>query len=132
MRNAQVTVAERDFPMALEMSLALEDHKVCRVLAVSKVAIFVLESRPQAWQGTNKAGRDLPVYKHATTSVESALNESIAFWEMFEQVFVLYIVHLHGHVCEAIKQALLHWKLQYGKYMCDSSFSKRFFPTESE
>jgi len=49
------------------------------------------------------------MHQHATTSLEGILNKSIAFREMFEQVFVLYIVHLHSHVFEAIKQALLHW-----------------------
>ncbi len=52
--------------------------------------------------------RDIPVYKHATTGIESALNESICFREMFEQVFILYIVHLHSHVLEAIEQTLLY------------------------
>jgi len=53
--------------------------------------------------------RDLPVYQHATSSIEGALNKSIAFREVFEQVFILYIVHLHSHVFEAIEQTLLHW-----------------------
>ena len=53
--------------------------------------------------------RDLPVYKHATTSFEGALDKSIGFREMLEQVFILHIVHLHSHVLEAIKQALLYW-----------------------
>jgi hypothetical protein len=79
------------------------------------------------WQTTNtkdiKRGHDLPVYKHATTSIKCALNESIGFREVFEQVFILYIVHLHSHVLEAIEQALLYWQLQHSEHMCDTSFS---------
>ena len=56
-----------------------------------------------------RSDRDLPVYQHTTSSVEGVLNKSITFREMFEQVFILYIVHLHSHMFEAIKQALLHW-----------------------
>jgi len=43
------------------------------------------------------------MYQHAPTSVEGALNKSIAFREMLEQVFVFYVVHLDSHVLEAIK-----------------------------
>lgn len=49
------------------------------------------------------------MYKHTTTSLKGALNKSIGFREMLEQVFVLYIVHLHSHVLEAIEQTLLYW-----------------------
>lgn len=52
---------------------------------------------------------DIPVYQHATSSVEGVLNKSIACREMFEQVFILYIIHLHSHMLEAIEQALFHW-----------------------
>lgn len=58
---------------------------------------------------STKKDHDLPVYKHATTILEGVLNKSIGFREMLEQVFVLYIVHLHSHVLEAIKQTLLYW-----------------------
>ena len=52
---------------------------------------------------------NLPVYQHASSSIEGVLDKSIAFREMFEQVFILYIIHLHGHMFEAIEQTILHW-----------------------
>ena len=88
----------------------------------------MIESRPNAWQTTNKTDiakyRDLPVYKHTTSSLEGALNKSIGFREMLKQILILYIVHLHSHVLEAIKQTLLYWELQHSKHVCDTSFSQ--------
>jgi hypothetical protein len=75
---------------------------------------------------------DPPVYQYTTAILDGTLDKSIAFWEMLEQVFVLYVVHFNSHVLEAIKEALLDRQLQHRKYMCDFSFSKRFFPTKSK
>lgn len=126
MRNAQVTVAERDFPMALEVLLDSEVcNSVCYLLGRKDCG---KRRARRSWQTTNETdmGKDrgLPVNKNATSSIESALNESIGFRKVFEQVFILYIVHLHSHVLEAIEQTLLHWQLQYSEHMCDTGFSQ--------
>jgi hypothetical protein len=70
--------------------------------------------------------------QHTTASLNSSIDETIAFREMLEQVLILDIVNFDGHVREAIEQTLLDRQLQHGKHMCDTRLSQRLFATKGE
>jgi len=74
----------------------------------------------------------LPVNQHATTGLDGSVDETIAFREMLEQVLIIDIVDLDGHMREAIEQTLLDRQLQHGKHMCDTRLAQRLLATKGE
>lgn len=62
--------------------------------------------------------------QNTAASLDGALDETIAFREMLEQILVLYVVHFDRHVLEAIEETLLYRQLQYRQYMRDTSLTK--------
>lgn len=68
----------------------------------------------------------LPMHEDAPSIVQSFLDELICSREMLEQVFVLYIVHLHCHVLVVrSEEVLVQGHAQYGDDMGDICLLKR-------
>jgi hypothetical protein len=50
---------------------------------------------------------NLPMHKHAATTIETFLNKPIGRGKVLQQVFVLYIVDLDNHVLERAEQVFV-------------------------
>lgn len=70
--------------------------------------------------------------QHTATGFNTALNETVAFWEMLKQILIFHIVYFNGLVRKTLEQALLNWQLQHGENMGDSRLAQRLLAAESE
>lgn len=62
-----------------------------------------------------------PVNKHATTGIKAILNELVASWEVFQQVFVIDIVNFNHFVSEAFELFLVQRQSQNRYYVRNSA-----------
>jgi hypothetical protein len=57
--------------------------------------------------------------EHASTCIESILNESVASREVFKKIFIVHIVDLDLLVCELFEECLVQCASQDRQHMSD-------------